>query len=71
MTIEITPENLYAGITCILLLIQVWQYYKLTKLEKEINSIWNQIGTLVTSVAGKLIDIENKIDSKVGKQDKA
>ena len=36
MTIEITPENVYMGITCLLLVLQVWQYYQLDKTKKEI-----------------------------------
>ena len=39
MTIEITPENVYMGVTCLLLVLQVWQYYQLDKTKKEINKI--------------------------------
>ena len=71
MTIELTPEYIYASITTLLLVLQVWQYYKLTKVEKEIAQIWIQISILVASISSKLLDLDKKIDDRVGKQDKA
>ena len=56
MTIEITPENVYMGITCLLLVLQVWQYYQLDKTKKEIKKIWDQISTFNTMVALKLLE---------------
>ena len=61
MTIEITPENVYMGITCLLLVLQVWQYYQLDKTKKEINKIWDQISTFNTMVALKLLENQKEI----------
>jgi hypothetical protein len=56
MTIDITPETVYMGITCLLLVLQVWQYYQLDKTKKEINKLWDQISTFNTMVALKLLE---------------
>ena len=61
MTLEITPENVYMSITCLLLVLQVWQYYKLDKAQKEINKIWDQISTFNTMVALKLLENQKEI----------
>ena len=70
MTIDITPERLYFGITALLLIMQVYQHYKLTKLEKEVNQVWTQISILITTISSKLLDLDKKVDDKVGKQTK-
>lgn len=70
MTIDITPERLYFGTTLFLLVLQVYQHYKLTKLEKEVTQVWTQISILITTISGKLLDLDKKVDDKVGKQTK-
>jgi hypothetical protein len=61
MTINITPENVYMGITCLLLILQVWQYYILDKTKKEIDKVWDQIATFNTMVALKLLENQKEI----------
>jgi hypothetical protein len=61
MTLEITPENIYMGVTCLLLVLQVWQYYKLDKAQKEIDKVWDQISTFNTMVALKLLENQKEI----------
>lgn len=61
MTLEITPENIYMGVTCLLLVLQVWQYYKLDKAQKEIDKLWDQISTFNTMVALKLLENQKEI----------
>ena len=61
MTLEITPENVYMSITCLLLVLQVWQYYILDKTKKEINKLWDQISTFNTMVALKLLENQKEI----------
>lgn len=70
MTIDITPERLYFGITIFLFVMQVYQHYKLTKLEKEVTQVWTQISILITTISSKLLDLDKKVDDKVGKQTK-
>ena len=61
MTIDITPETVYMSITCLLLVLQVWQYYQLDKTKKEINKLWDQISTFNTMVALKLLENQKEI----------
>ena len=61
MTINITPENVYMGITCLLLILQVWQYYQLDKTKKELDKVWDQISTFNTMVALKLLENQKEI----------
>ena len=70
MTVQITTETVYLGVTTILLTIQIWQHYRITKLESQASQIWNQISLLVASISSKLLDLDKKIDDKVGKQTK-
>ena len=61
MTLEITPENIYMGVTCLLLVLQVWQYYQLDKTKKELDKVWDQISTFNTMVALKLLENQKEI----------
>jgi hypothetical protein len=61
MTLKITPENIYMGVTCLLLVLQVWQYYQLDKTKKEIDKVWDQISTFNTMVALKLLENQKEI----------
>jgi hypothetical protein len=67
MTITITPEYLYLGVVLILMLIQVSQWVAISKLKKEVNSLWSQISIIAVSSSSILENIEKKID---GKEDK-
>ncbi len=68
MTFTITREYLYLGVTIVLLLIQVWQMFKIDALKKEIDNIWNQIHIIAISAGNTLQKLENKIDEKQDKQ---
>lgn len=70
MTIEITAETLYFGITAILIVMQIWHHTRITKLETQNAQLWTQISILVTSISSKLLDLDKKIDDRVGKQTK-
>jgi lysozyme family protein len=68
MTFTITREYLYLGVTIVLLLIQVWQMFKIDALKKEIDNIWNQIHIIAISAGNTLQKLEKKIDEKQDKQ---
>ncbi len=70
MTIELSQETIYTGAVLVLMAIQIWQHYKITKLETQTFQIWNQISILVASISGKLLDLDKKIDDRVGKSTK-
>ena len=67
MTINITPEYLYLGVTLILMLIQVLQIRRASRLKREIEELWGQISIIAMSAGSMLEKLEKKID---GKQDK-
>jgi len=68
MTFTITREYLYLGVTIVLLLIQVWQMFKIDALKKEIDNIWNQIHIIAISAGNTIQKLEKKIDEKQDKQ---
>jgi hypothetical protein len=70
MQITITPENVYIGIACLLLILQVYQQYKLDKAKKEINKLWDQISTFNTMVALKLLENQKEIANLKENKDK-
>lgn len=71
MTIELSPEQVYGGVVTLLLVLQAWHHYRLTKhinqTELYLGQLWLQINTLTTSIATKLVEIEKKLNEKVGK----
>ena len=68
MTLTITKEYVYFGVTVLLLLIQVWQMRKVDALKKEIQDLWNQIHIIAISAGTTLQKLEKKIDEKQDKQ---
>jgi hypothetical protein len=74
MTITLTPEQIYGGIVTLLLILQAWHHYRLSKhieqTQIHLGQIWIQINTLTTSIAAKFTELEKKVNEKVGKQDK-
>jgi hypothetical protein len=69
MTITITPEYLYLAVVLILMLIQVSQWFAISKLKKEINSLWTQISIIAVSSGNILEGIEKKLNAKEDKKD--
>ena len=67
MTFTITREYLYLGVTILLLLIQVWQMFKIDGLKKEIDNLWHQISIIAISAGTTLQKLEKKIDEKQDK----
>lgn len=67
MTFTIEKEHVYFGVCIIVLLLQLYNTYRLNRLEKEIDSIWNQISVMAMAAGSAFDKIEKKID---GKQDR-
>ena len=61
MNIAITPENIYFGVTMILLSLQARQYLQVEKLKRENEKLWDQISTFNTMVALKLLEMQQEI----------
>ena len=54
MTVTITQEHFYIGTIVFLVLMQVLQWNAISKLQKECDRIWEQLGTLVAGVSKRL-----------------
>jgi hypothetical protein len=68
MTITITPEYLYLAVVLVLMLIQVSQWVAISKLKKEVNSLWTQISIIAVSSGNILEGIEKKLNAKEDKK---
>ena len=68
MTVTITQEHFYIGAIVFLVLMQVLQWNAISKLQKECDRIWEQLGTLVAGVSNKIIDIQKDLNSKEDKK---
>ena len=68
MTITITPEYVYLAVVLLLMFIQVVQWATISKLKKEINSLWTQISIIAVSSGNLLEGIEKKLNAKEDKK---
>lgn len=68
MTITITPEYVYLAVVLLLMFIQVVQWATISKLKKEINSLWTQISIIAVSSGNILEGIEKKLNAKEDKK---
>jgi hypothetical protein len=62
MIVTITKEMIYIGLIALLLILQIYQTNRIEKNKKDIDALWNQLQSLVLSVASALDSLENKID---------
>ena len=67
MQVTINPELVYLIVTIVLMIIQMLQWRKISKLKKELEDVWSQISILAMSAGSMLEKIKKDID---GKQDK-
>jgi hypothetical protein len=67
MVVTINSEYVYLGATLILMLIQVIQWIRFSRLKRDTEDLWTQISILAMSASGMLEKIKKDLD---GKQDK-
>jgi hypothetical protein len=68
MTLTLTPEHLYIGIIVVLVAIQLYQQRTISKLEKECDDIWSQMGTLVGNITSQMLSMQKDINDKQDKK---
>ena len=68
MTITLTDSILYLVVVLILMGIQVYQQIQIRKSRKEIDSLWEQIGTVAYSISVKMLEMQKDITTKVDKK---
>ena len=67
MTFTLEKEYVYFGVSIVVLLLQLYNTYRLNKLEKEVDSIWSQLSVMAIAASSAFDKMEKKVD---GKQDK-
>ena len=68
MTINLTETSLYIGIIIVLIAIQIYQQTRISRLEKDIDNVWEQMATLTSSFVGEMLrSLESTKESKTNK----
>ena len=67
MTFTLEKEHVYFGVSIVVLLLQLYNTYRMNKLEKEVDSIWSQLSVMAIAASSAFDKMEKKVD---GKQDK-
>lgn len=67
MTITITEQYVYLGVTLLLMLIQVIQISSIRRLKREIEDLWQQISIIALTAGNTIQKLEKKIDEKQDK----
>jgi hypothetical protein len=68
MTVEITKENIYFATTIILLIIQVWQRFRIDQLRLVLTNTIITLNTLIKATENAVSDLESKIKEVDEKQ---
>lgn len=68
MTVTITQEHFYIGVIVLLMVLQIFQWRFIYKLNKECDRIWEQLGTLVSGVSNQIISIQKDLSTKEDKK---
>jgi hypothetical protein len=68
MIVTITKEMVYIGLIALLLILQIYQTRRIEKNKKDIDALWNQMQSLVLSIASDLDQLEKKIDENQDKK---
>ena len=67
MIINITLEKLYLFVIVILMVMQVYQFRLITKLKKDVESMWQQIGIITIAISTKFGEVMAKKQIEDGK----
>ena len=64
MTFTLEKEYVYFGVTLLVLLIQLYNTYRMGRIKSEVESIWQQIAVMAIASGGAFDKLEKKIDGK-------
>jgi hypothetical protein len=67
MTFTVTETQMYTAVLLLLMILQVYQYRLIKKLEKDNSDIWAQLGTLVANLTTQMLQMQKDINSKQDK----
>ena len=68
MTFTLEKEYVYFGVTLLVLLIQLYNTYRMGRIKSEVDNIWQQIAVMAIASAGAFDKLEKKIDDKQDKK---
>ena len=63
-TLELEKEHIYFAVTLIVLLIQLYNTWRIGRLKNEIDGLWSQISIMAMAAGTAFDKIEKKIDEK-------
>ena len=66
-TLELQKEHVYFAVTLVVLLIQLYNTWRIGKLKSEVNALWSQISVMALAAGTAFDKIEKKIDEKQDK----
>lgn len=64
MTFTLEKEYVYFGVTLLVLLIQLYNSYRISRMNAQVDSIWQQIAVMAIASSGAFDKLEKKIDGK-------
>jgi len=67
MTFTVTETQMYTAVLLLLMILQVYQYRLIKKLEKDNSDIWAQLGTLVANLTTQMLQMQKDINAKQDK----
>lgn len=68
MTFTLEKDYVYFAVTLIVLLIQLYNSWRMSRISSQIDSLWQQIAIMAIASGGAFDKLDKKID---GKQDKS
>ena len=66
-TLELQKEHVYFAVTLLVLLLQLYNTWRIGKLKSEIHGLWTQISVMAVAAGSAFDKIEKKIDEKQDK----
>lgn len=67
MTFTVEKDYIYFAVTLVVLIIQLYNSWRVSKLSAQIDSIWQQLAIMAIASGGAFDKIEKKLDEKQDK----
>lgn len=66
-TLEFEKEHIYFAVTLVVLIIQLYNTWRIGRLRSEIDALWSQISIMAIATGSAFDKIDKKIDGKGNK----
>lgn len=67
MTFTLEKEYIYFAVTLVVLIIQLYNSWKMSRLSAQVDSIWQQLAIMAIASGGAFDKIEKKLNEKQDK----